>query len=205
VKPIKLDASVIDERKFIPAAIWTKRLFAVGLIFMSLAGTYAAFNQTTWSVPDTSEELIVLSIALIYQIICSLVQFFFRSQWRSLWYLGALAASVVPSVFAYSQFAVNTLATTILEMGVPESWTIPLAWAALSIAMLGVDIIPEHILVSRRAKTARTSRASEGRTRQQAPGYYHEQMAYQQAPRYYQEQMPVYPHHSDQVPRYPQE
>lgn len=139
-----LDAAVVNGARLVPVAIWIKRLFAFGLIGLSLLGTAVWMNGGQWGVPSGD----LLLYAILYQAVFSVAQFALRAQWQSVWYLGAVAGSVVPSVLSYGA----RYHSAWVELFAPRfsqdiaGW---LAWVALAIALALADIIPEQILVRR--------------------------------------------------------
>lgn len=137
------DAAVINGSQLGPVAVWIKRLFAFGLIVLSLYGTQV--QALEFSPTEAGRAWLV---AIAYQVVFSLAQFALRQQWQSVWYVSALAGSVVPSVLTYGPLVVPGLARSLTnDLGADLAG--PLAWGIVGLVMTLVDVIPEQILVRR--------------------------------------------------------
>lgn len=145
------DASIIDERHLIPLGIWMKRGVAIGLWSISLIGTYILFNKGIWAWPFTPSALTALAIAFVYQLVFSAAQFSWRNNWFNLWYISALMASVVPSTLTYGYLITPKWTTILTDIGIPnQTIANAFAWFTIFCIMVGVDAIPEQILVKRK-------------------------------------------------------
>lgn len=158
----RIDASFIDETHLITHAIWLKRAFAVGLMAISFAGTYVLMNGNQWVLPTTKSLWIAILVAFIYQAICSYAQFSFRHEWLSLWYIGSLLISSIPSTISYGRLFVGDI-MTMLEIP-NELWSVVLLWGVMFVLMVAVDLIPERIIVRRRTSRSTSSRRSRRQT-----------------------------------------
>lgn len=140
----KIDAAVVDGARLAVAAPWIKRTFAVVLWCFSTWGTGV---QVADRMPGGELGVIVL-YTLLWQAGFSFAQFALRHQWQSIWYIGALAGSVVPSVLTYAPLVEADLIGGLAPL---LGYDIALygAWAVVGAVMTLVDVVPEQILVRR--------------------------------------------------------
>lgn len=138
-----IDASFIPPEFRTPVGRWIKRVFAFLLVALSLYGTYVQAADFS-----AGEPLMAIGLALAYQAVCSVAQFAFRRQWQSIWYIGALAASVVPSILTYGPLVTPGLGD-LLAGAVGYDLAAGGAWAVVGIVMVLADIVPEQIIVGR--------------------------------------------------------
>lgn len=147
-----IDASIIDEKHLVPLGIWMKRAVAIILWLVSLMGTYVFFNKGEWEFPITQAAIIAFGIAIIYQLIFSAGQFSWRQDWFSLWYLGALFASVIPSIITYGPIVAPLWIEVLLEMGIPNQSIVKgTVWVIVFLLTIVIDAAPEQILVKRKS------------------------------------------------------
>lgn len=139
-----VDAAIMDGAKIAQAAPWIKRAFAVALWGFSAWGTGV---QAYERMPYAAIGVVVL-YTLLWQLGFSLAQFALRQQWQSIWYLGALAGSVVPSVLTYAPLVAGDLAAPMQGLLGYDGATWA-AWAVVAAVMTLVDVVPEQILVRR--------------------------------------------------------
>lgn len=152
----RIDASLFDERHLVTHAIWLKRTFAIALMGISYVGTYVLMNGNQWVLPTTKALWIAMLVAFLYQALCSYAQFSFRHEWLSLWYLGSLLISAIPSTISYGRLFVDDIAAMLNLSG--ELWSVILVWLMMFVIMVAVDLIPERIIVRRRASRSSSSR-----------------------------------------------
>lgn len=143
----QIDATLIDGAKLRPLAVNSKRGFAFLFIALSLFGTYVEAGNLSAYIG--SEPAMVLVVALVWQALASFFQFIFRDNWQSIWYIGALGFSVVPSIRTYGALLVPSWAGTAGGAGLDPMLAEWLAWAAVVVIFVMVDVIPEQILVRR--------------------------------------------------------
>lgn len=152
----RIDASLLDERHLVTHAVWLKRVFAIALMGISYVGTYVLMNGNQWVLPTTEALWIAVLIAFFYQALCSYAQFSFRHEWLSLWYLGSLLISAIPSTISYGRLFADDI-LVMLNMS-RELWSVVLVWFVMFILMVAVDLIPERIIVRRRVSKSSASR-----------------------------------------------
>lgn len=83
---------------------------------------------------------------MIYQAVCSYIQYVHVRRWLSIWYMFALIASVIPSVWSYG----NILKPHLFEyLGFLDNAALFVWWLIVTIIMASIDVLPERILVRR--------------------------------------------------------
>lgn len=123
----------------------TRRVLAAILYGMSLAGTLLCFGGHRGGAAAV--------VAIIWQLLCSLVQWIFSRNWRDPLYLLALAASVVPGFLGYWPFVLPDLVPVagdwqaLAAAPTEELLQVAVLSGLMLIILAGVDIIPEKTLV----------------------------------------------------------
>lgn len=137
-----------------------RRLVGLLLWVFSLTGNVLAFgggwDQLGWN----RALLVAIGASLLYQSLCTVVQFVTCRHWWQPLYLIALGASVVPSFLGYWPVIAMPLirgATGIIDerlsvallSGLPLSsmmWIVAISLAVI-IGLIAVDVIPERVFV----------------------------------------------------------
>lgn len=138
---MKVDASIVQRHDIERYAAQSEQFVAFGLILLSLTGTYLGLvgGALAWRGD-------MFALAIIWQVIVSVFQYIHVRNWRSAWYLVPLGLSVVPAVIGYGSLLVApTIAPVLASWGTP--YPVVLAYALILLASVGIDIIPERILV----------------------------------------------------------
>jgi hypothetical protein len=142
MKAMTVDASVIKRNQIERHAATSERVVAFGLLLLSLSGTYIGLlnGELVWRA-----DMFVL--AVFWQVIMSVFQFIHVRNWQSAWYLVPLLLSVAPTAAGYGALLGAYIAGVLAGWGTPT----PLvgAYAIILLASLGIDVIPERILVKR--------------------------------------------------------
>jgi hypothetical protein len=135
------------------------RAIGAGLWIFSFTGNVLAFGGPLAIDRATMQAII---IALVWQALCTWVQFVFCRQWNSIIYVLALLASAVPSLLGYRKWIALPIAEWIgvtidpfadriaLSMATPDTIALTLAvHVGVLIILVAADIIPERIYVRR--------------------------------------------------------
>lgn len=137
-----------------------RRLVGLLLWLFSLAGNVLAFGGG-WSDLGWNKALVVAVItSLLYQAVCTVVQFVTCRHWWNPLYLVALGASVVPSFLGYWPVIALPIINSVLDAHIvrltvallsslPASsmmWIAGISLAVL-IGLIAVDVIPERVFV----------------------------------------------------------
>lgn len=128
--------AMLSERGVIGAMIVILRIIAIVLIIASTFGNYVQFAGG-WA-HYLPLDVLIVCVAALYQLICSLLQWGFKAGGMWIPYSFALLASAAPSFLTYNAWAGPYLAT---QLG-PIIGTI-----VLLIATVGADALPEWVLV----------------------------------------------------------
>lgn len=135
-----VDASVIHRSQIERHAATSERVVALGLMLLSLSGTYVGLlnGVLVW-------RFDMFFLAVFWQLVVSAFQFIHVRNWKSAWYLVPLLLSVAPTVAGYGVLLGAYIAGVLASWGIPS----PLmgAYALILLASIGIDIIPERILV----------------------------------------------------------
>jgi hypothetical protein len=140
MKAMAVDASVIKRSQIERHAATSERVVAFGLILLSLSGTYLGLlnGALVWRAD-------MFALAVMWQLVVSVFQFIHVRNWQSAWYLVPLLLSVAPTAAGYGSLL------GVYVSGVLASWGMPYplvgAYGVILLASLGIDIIPERILV----------------------------------------------------------
>lgn len=156
---------VISARELAAAEPRLRRFLAVVIWFFSWYGNVLAFGGG-WLGVLTMEQtaLGAVIIALVYQAICTVIQFVTCARWSNPLYLIALTASVVPSFVGYRPYVAIPLTARVTSIAgdvfatpqtalallanQPQALGLAVAvHAAMLIAFILVDIIPERVFV----------------------------------------------------------
>lgn len=129
-------AALMSRGGVIGAMVLTLRIIALILIVASTFGNYVQF-MGGWE-RYLPIGWVVVGIAALYQLICSLLQWGFKAGGMWIPYTLALLASAAPSFLTYNAWAGPYLAA---QLG-PLLGTI-----ILFIATIGADALPEWVLV----------------------------------------------------------
>lgn len=131
--------AVVSQNGVIAAMIFILRIIALVLIVASTFGNYVQFVGG-WPKPEETLpfDVLIVCIAMLYQLICSLLQWGFKAGGMWVPYALALLASAAPSFLTYNAWAGPYLATQIGSF---------LGVALLLIATIGADALPEWVLV----------------------------------------------------------
>lgn len=123
----------------IGAMITILRLIAIVLVIASTFGNYVQFIGG-WPTPPAPMpiEPWIIGLALLYQAVCSVLQWGFKAGGWWIPYMIALVASAIPSFLTYNAWAGPYLAAQLGPM---------LGGFALFLATIGADALPEWVLV----------------------------------------------------------
>ena len=117
-----------------------QRAVAIGLMVLSVAGTYLGFTGGVMAwFPG------MFALTMVWQGAVSYLQFVFVRNWFTPWYLFPLAMSVVPAVIGYHALLAPYLVSMLASWNVPHADV--LAWMVILVASLLVDVVPEKLLV----------------------------------------------------------
>jgi hypothetical protein len=142
MKAMTVDASVLKRSQIERHAATSERIVAFGLILLSLSGTYIGLlnGALVWR-----GDMFIL--AVFWQLVVSAFQFIHVRNWQSAWYLVPLLLSVAPTAAGYGALLGAYIASVLAGWGIPSPMVG--AYAIILLASLGIDIIPERILVKR--------------------------------------------------------
>lgn len=129
-------AALFSQGGVIGAMILLLRIISVLLVLASTFGNYVQFmgGWGRWLPIDG----VIIGVAILYQVICSVLQWGFKAGKMWLPYVLALLASAIPSFLTYNALFGPYLVT---QVG-----TIP-TLIGIGIAVLGGDALPEWVLV----------------------------------------------------------
>lgn len=141
---MRVDASVVKRSDVEKYAAHSERVVAFGLMFLSLAGTYLGLLDGAWEWRgDTA------FVAVWWQLVVSIFQFVHVRNWWSAWYVVPLLLSVAPTALGYGALLGAYVGGVLAGWGFPYPMVV--AHALILLAAVGIDIIPERILVRRGA------------------------------------------------------
>jgi hypothetical protein len=142
MKGMTVDASIVRRSDVEKYAAHSERVVAVGLMLLSLSGTYLGLldGAMVWRL-DTA------FVAVLWQLAVSIFQFIHVRNWRSAWYLGPLLLSVAPTAVGYGTLLGPYVGGMLAGWGTP--YPMVGAHALILLAAVGIDIIPERILVKK--------------------------------------------------------
>lgn len=156
---------VITARQLSTAEPRLRRFLAVLIWFFSLYGNVLAFGGGWLGIFTLDQSaLAAVVIALIYQILCTAIQFVTCARLLNPLYLIALIASVIPSFIGYRPYVAVPIANVVagIDGDVFASFEMALAWhtqrvdafgLALAVhivvflVFIAVDVIPERIFI----------------------------------------------------------
>lgn len=134
--PSRPTTAMVSRGGAIGAMIFILRVIAIVLMVASTFGNYVQFvGGWAYYLPLNWP---IIGAALLYQLICSLLQWGFKSGRMWIPYAISLVASAIPSFLTYNTWAGPYLTS---QLG------IPLGAAVLLIATIGADALPEWVLV----------------------------------------------------------
>lgn len=146
----KFSAAVIPSYALVRIATWALWVIAIVLFVVSAAGNYAQFNggwARFWVWDDAAKR--ALLYAIIWQVGCSALQFAFLKVkvWPA--YFAFLGASAIPTALSYVPVVFPVMVAFFARAGMPSGIDTTLATILLGVAVLGLDSVPEQILVKR--------------------------------------------------------
>lgn len=129
-------SALLSQGGVIGAMILILRIIALILIVASTFGNYVQFmgGWARWLPLDA----LIIGIAALYQLICSLLQWGFKAGGMWIPYILALLASAAPSFLTYNAWAGPYLTTQLGSV---------LGTFVLLVATIGADALPEWVLV----------------------------------------------------------
>jgi hypothetical protein len=132
----KPSPAMVSKNGVIGAMIFILRIIALILMVASTFGNYVQFMggwERYWPI-----DLVVVGLAVLYQIIFSLLQWGFKAGEMWIPYFLALVASAIPSFLTYNAWTGPYLAVQIGPL---------LGYIVLLAATIGADALPEWVLV----------------------------------------------------------
>jgi hypothetical protein len=135
-RPRRPTPAMLSRGGVIGAMIGILRIIAVLLMVASTFGNYVQFVGgwgLYWPI-----NWPIIGVALLYQVVCSLLQWGFKAANYWIPYAIALIASAIPSYLTYNAWAGPYLAA---QLGSA------LAFFVLALSTLGADALPEWVLV----------------------------------------------------------
>jgi hypothetical protein len=135
-KPRRPSTAVVSKGGVIGAMIFILRTMAILLIIASTFGNYVTFmgGWARWLPADMG----IIGLSILYQLLCSVLQWGFKAGRMWIPYTLALVASAIPSFLTYNAWAGPYL---VVQLGTV------LAPVVLFAATIGADALPEWVLV----------------------------------------------------------
>lgn len=140
MKTMTVDASLVKRSDVEKFAADSERVVAFGLMLLSLSGTYLGLvnGVLVWRAD-------MFALAVVWQFAMSAFQYINVRRWQTAWYLVPLALSVAPTAFGYGALVAAYVAGVLASRGIP--YPMLAAYLLVVLASVGIDIIPERILV----------------------------------------------------------
>lgn len=128
--------AVLSRGGAIGGMVFILRVMAILLVIASTIGNYVQF-MGGWE-KYLPIDFVVIGLAFVYQLICSLLQWGFKANRMWIPYILALLASAIPSFLTYNALFGAYMAVQVGTV---------LAPIGIGIAVIGGDALPEWVLV----------------------------------------------------------